>query len=216
MKNKRLKIPLQLNVSLETICPIDKSIDVNHLEIRFIQTKTYFVELIELSALIQEYSNKEIFHEELVTILFKSITKKFSPVKLQVNLSAKFETLNNMELTTYLHSSFKNTRTPCPCEFCWKFKKEPRLGKNHLSLIEALADSAQQLLVNDSLDGVYDRINRILTICRNIIRSYPEDLDQPRCRYRVNLRMRCNLPLINNKCIDHGYKPITGSIDDYF
>lgn len=66
-------------------------------------------------------------------------------------------------------------RTPCKCANCWKFKKEPKLGRDQpISVIEALADSANQYLVMNNIDMVKDRISRIMALTREIIRCYPE------------------------------------------
>ena len=115
-----------------------------------------------------------------------------------------------------IENIFYDIRTPCGCEFCYKFKKEPRIGRNHLTVIEALADSAQQSLVHAKISGnfekVEDRLNRILGFTRGIIIQYPETPDNPRCRFRNTPRMRCNLPLIDSSCQLHKKEGVNGTI----
>lgn len=98
---------------------------------------------------------------------------------------------------------YKNDRTPCACVFCWRYKRQPR-NFDIVHLFEAIADSANQMLVRENYEGVADRIHRIIGICRELIRAEPTT-NFDRCRYRHNPRMRCNLPLIDGKCVDHGY-----------
>lgn len=100
---------------------------------------------------------------------------------------------------------FKNARTPCECAFCWKMKKTWRAPDRlpTIHLIEALADSANQMLVRNNLEGVSDRLNRILTVTREIIREMPEEV--PRCMFiPKGTRAKCGYPLINGNCNIHG------------
>ena len=78
----------------------------------------------------------------------------------------------------------------------WKFKRTPALGKNTLTVLEALADSARVLLQNKKYDLVENRINRMLKILRKEIelekkRKLSGELIK-RCEYRENSRTRCN------------------------
>ena len=112
---------------------------------------------------------------------------------------------------------YKNARTPCECDFCWRYKRQPR-NFDIVHLIEALMDSANQLLVRENIDGAFDRIHRVIGICRELIRAEPTT-NFDRCRYRNNPRMRCNLPLTDGKCTYHGenvnHDLVQNTLDDW-
>ncbi len=123
-----------------------------------------------------------------------------------------------LQYNSDLESNYKHLRTPCTCEYCWKFKREPRIGRNHYSVIEALADSAQQMLVRENYTGTLDRVNRILKLTRNTIVKMPETPDNPRCYFRVTKRQRCSMPLVYGSCVQHGKKGVIRimRLDRYF
>ncbi|MEE9410859.1 MAG: hypothetical protein V3V41_08025 [Candidatus Heimdallarchaeota archaeon] len=101
---------------------------------------------------------------------------------------------------------YKNPRTPCECEYCWKVHKGWRNFDNAgWHLIEALSDSANQLLVHGNLEGVKDRLRRLIKISRNELMKYPRT-NFNACPYRITPRERCKMPLTKNGCRIHGYQ----------
>ena len=72
-----------------------------------------------------------------------------------------------------------------------------------IHLIEALADSANQMMVHENYIGVVDRLNRILTVTREIIRECEREV--PTCMIiPKGTRAKCGYPLIYGKCNIHG------------
>ena len=101
---------------------------------------------------------------------------------------------------------FANARNCHPeCAWCWKQKKQWRAPEREptIHLIEALADSANQMLVRNNFDGVSDRLNRILTVTREIIRGCEREV--PTCMvFPDGTRAKCGMPLVYGRCNIHG------------
>ena len=76
----------------------------------------------------------------------------------------------------------------------WKPNRTPALGWNTLTLLEALADSANISLNIDNIFRCKTQLNKILKILRNKIaiakRNYRPLLE--RCQFRETKRTRCN------------------------
>ncbi len=116
-----------------------------------------------------------------------------------------------------------NRRTPCECEFCWKFHRTPALGGTILTTIEALSDSGIIALETGNQKLIKNRLNRISSITRALINettlaTIPYEKIY-RCTYRENNRTRCNIipatALIENSDIKFRCKKHNKSKDSY-
>ena len=77
----------------------------------------------------------------------------------------------------------------------WKPRRTPALAWNELTLLEALCDSAQQLLVRNNLQDCEKRLAEMLKILRSKIERSKKQNPQTllhRCEYRETKRTRCN------------------------
>lgn len=90
-----MRSKVTIEYDLVTICPLDKSIDLNNIKITYYPTATNYIEFIGLHDFLETLRMKEMLHEQLTDTIYDQL-REYNPI---VEVSSEFPTLGDMKVT---------------------------------------------------------------------------------------------------------------------
>jgi NADPH-dependent 7-cyano-7-deazaguanine reductase QueF len=92
--NARNVDTVKIEVELEAVCPITKTVDHYKLVLTYIPNNGRYIEFVSFKKYLETFKGREILHEELANTIAEEVCKAAKPKKVTVELQSKFMEMN--------------------------------------------------------------------------------------------------------------------------
>lgn len=79
-----------IRASLTAVCPLTKTVDAYELTLSYVPREGRYLELSSLKEYLEGFKDREVFHEDLASIIAESVCREISAESVRVELRSTF------------------------------------------------------------------------------------------------------------------------------